>query len=121
MATTTTLVQPPALAEPIELHGLNSAGEPSSGGRPLGPLPSKHDAAVDDTKDQQVSIESGSPPPDAHGEVERWNYPRGNVPRLGFVFLCFIIAGMNDGAVGVCFPLLLLRNVIEADNTCSRR
>lgn len=34
-------------------------------------------------------------------ELQKWNYPKGNVPRLGFAFLSFIIAGMNDAAVGV--------------------
>lgn len=41
------------------------------------------------------------PPLHAHGEVERWNKPRGNIGRLGFAFLSFIIAGMNDAAIGV--------------------
>ena len=44
---------------------------------------------------------SGDPPPNAQKEVERWNRPRGNLGRLGFAFLSFIIAGMNDAAVGV--------------------
>ncbi|ROT42674.1 MFS general substrate transporter [Sodiomyces alkalinus F11] len=53
----------------------------------------------------------GRPCPDkrrrpAHGEVERWNYPRGNVLRLAFAFLTFIIAGMNDAAVGALIPYL---------------
>lgn len=43
----------------------------------------------------------GEPPADAHSQVERWNYPRSNVFKLGFAFLSFVIAGMNDGAVGV--------------------
>ncbi|KAM5515495.1 major facilitator superfamily transporter [Fusarium oxysporum f. sp. phaseoli] len=34
-------------------------------------------------------------------ELQKWNYPKGIVPRLGFAFLSFIIAGMNDAAVGV--------------------
>ncbi|EWZ81103.1 hypothetical protein FOWG_15088 [Fusarium oxysporum f. sp. lycopersici MN25] len=37
-------------------------------------------------------------------ELQKWNYPKGNVPRLGFAFLSFIIAGMNDAAVGALVP-----------------
>lgn len=43
----------------------------------------------------------GGPPADAQGPVERWNYPRSNLIKLGFSFFSFIVAGMNDGAVGV--------------------
>ncbi|TVY79934.1 Bypass of stop codon protein 6 [Fusarium oxysporum f. sp. cubense] len=39
-------------------------------------------------------------------ELQKWNYPKGNVPRLGFAFLSFIIAGMNDAAVGALVPYL---------------
>lgn len=44
-----------------------------------------------------------SPPPGhaTHHELQRWNKPRGNVPRLAFAFLSFVIAGMNDAAIGV--------------------
>ena len=41
------------------------------------------------------------PPANAHIPVQRWNHPRGNVWRLAFAFLSFIIAGMNDAAIGV--------------------
>lgn len=46
------------------------------------------------------------PPPTATAAVQRWNSPRGNVPRLGFAFFSFIIAGMNDAAVGALLPSL---------------
>ncbi|KAJ4243468.1 hypothetical protein NW762_014799 [Fusarium torreyae] len=46
------------------------------------------------------------PPPHAQSQAQRWNYPRGNVPKLGFAFLSFIIAGMNDAAVGALIPSL---------------
>lgn len=51
----------------------------------------------------QPAVESArdEPPPNAQTQVERWNYPKGNVAKLGFAFLSFIIAGMNDAAVGV--------------------
>lgn len=53
---------------------------------------------------QRPVLNSGDdvPPPHAQAEVERWNYPKKNVGKLGFAFLSFIIAGMNDAAVGVC-------------------
>jgi hypothetical protein len=41
------------------------------------------------------------PPTDAHPVVQRWNEPKGNIPRLGFAFFSFIVTGLNDGAVGV--------------------
>lgn len=40
----------------------------------------------------------------AETAVERWNMPKGNIVRLAFVFLAFIIAGLNDGAVGALLP-----------------
>lgn len=42
-----------------------------------------------------------APPEDARSQVERWNYPRSNIVKLGFAFLAFMIVGMNDAAVGV--------------------
>ena len=47
------------------------------------------------------TVQDDDPPPNAHGQIERWNYPKGNIWRLAFAFLSFIIAGMNDAAVGV--------------------
>lgn len=41
------------------------------------------------------------PPLNAQTQLERWNYPKGNSSKLGFAFLTFIVAGMNDAAVGV--------------------
>ena len=64
------------------------------------------DSAATETAD------SGDPPPHAQKEVERWNRPRGNMGRLGFAFLSFIIAGMNDAAVGVW--LLVSPTVVKA-------
>ncbi|KPA38010.1 major facilitator superfamily transporter [Fusarium langsethiae] len=46
------------------------------------------------------------PPPYAQTQAQRWNYPRGNMPKLGFAFLSFIIAGMNDAAIGALIPYL---------------
>ncbi|PHH90139.1 hypothetical protein CDD83_4421 [Cordyceps sp. RAO-2017] len=42
----------------------------------------------------------------AQRPAERWNEPRANVGRLAFAFVSFIIAGMNDAAVGALIPYL---------------
>lgn len=47
---------------------------------------------------QGVDIAS---PPNAHAEIERWNWPKANAGRLVFACISFAIAGMNDAAVGV--------------------
>jgi MFS family permease len=46
------------------------------------------------------------PPPSATTTVQRWNHPKGNIPRLGFAFFSFVIAGMNDAAIGALIPSL---------------
>ena len=56
--------------------------------------------------DAETAAPDVFPPADAHGEIERWNYPRSNVYKMGFSFFSFIITGMNDGAVGVRNPNL---------------
>lgn len=38
--------------------------------------------------------------------LQHWNQPRSNIPRLGFAFFSFIIAGMNDAAIGALLPYL---------------
>lgn len=38
--------------------------------------------------------------------AQRWNQPSGNIPRLGFAFMSFMIAGMNDAVVGALIPYL---------------
>lgn len=55
----------------------------------------------DALEEQPRVVPDDVPPPYAQGEAQRWNYPRGNMMKLGFAFLSFIIAGMNDAAVGV--------------------
>ncbi|KAH7327796.1 major facilitator superfamily domain-containing protein [Stachybotrys elegans] len=85
MSTTTTLVSP-TVPQPVEL-------------RPLS-------AKLDAPEEHQSVPSAETPPVDAQGETERWNFPRINVPRLAFVFLSFMLAGMNDGAVGALIPSL---------------
>ncbi|KAF9869851.1 major facilitator superfamily transporter [Colletotrichum karsti] len=86
--------------EAVELARLSS-----SHGRPLGDISPKKDGPEEH---QSTDSKGGGtePPENAHGEVERWNSPKGNMGRLGFAFVSFIIAGMNDAAVGALIPYL---------------
>ncbi|KPM44537.1 hypothetical protein AK830_g1999 [Neonectria ditissima] len=63
---------------------------------------------LSETHDQPAveSARDDEPPPNAQTQLERWNYPKGNVAKLGFAFLSFVIAGMNDAAVGALIPYL---------------
>ena len=55
-----------------------------------------------DSSEEEDDIGNDVPPPATAQPVQqRWNKPRTNVGRLAFAFLSFIIAGMNDAAVGV--------------------
>lgn len=59
----------------------------------------------DGSKEHHPSTDSKgddvTPPPNAHVEIERWNWPKANASRLVFACISFAIAGMNDAAVGV--------------------
>ncbi|KAM0347380.1 hypothetical protein ACHAPU_004900 [Fusarium lateritium] len=62
---------------------------------------------VRDGKDALQDVQPDHvPPPYAQTQAQRWNHPRGNIMKLGFAFLSFIIAGMNDAAVGALIPYL---------------
>lgn len=67
-------------------------------------LPSADNQKVDDRAPEVGVVDGGddAAPENAQRQAERWNSPKGNVPRLAFVFVAFIIMGMNDAAVGVC-------------------
>lgn len=88
----------------------------NQGGKRLG----DDSRAVNGDSDDAGVLETGSepPPPHAQKEVEHWNKPKGNIGRLAFVFLSFIIAGMNDAAVGVR-PSVPMRTNMEALLTIS--
>jgi hypothetical protein len=59
----------------------------------------RRDSSSDEEDDD---IRNDVPPPaTAQSVVQAWNDPKGNIPRCGFAFFSFIIAGMNDAAVGV--------------------
>ncbi|KAM0270660.1 hypothetical protein ACHAQH_009343 [Verticillium albo-atrum] len=95
----------PLAAEGIELQRI---GTGQSMNKDIARVDSKSQDARRDSSEEAGDVDGSSPPPGhvAHGEVQRWNYPRGNVSKLGFAFLSFIIAGMNDAAVGALIPYL---------------
>lgn len=72
-----------------------------------------------DPKGEGLTTDGDDTPPHAQGEAERWNKPNGNLGRLGFAFWSFIIAGMNDAAVGV--SLLYYLYILNILLTCTRR
>jgi hypothetical protein len=94
----TATIAPDAPAIELENQGSSSSGKRFADDH----LESK---PVNGDSDDAGVLETGSepPPPHAQKEVEHWNKPKGNMGRLAFVFLSFIIAGMNDAAVGVRF------------------
>lgn len=55
---------------------------------------------------RNLSSNSLPPPTTAVNVVERWNYPRSNIPKVGACFWAFIVMGANDGAYGVSGALL---------------
>lgn len=71
-----------------EVHELRGISPEKNG-------PKEHHQSTDS---KGVDIAS---PPNIHVEIERWNSPKANSGRLVFAFISFIIAGMNDAAVGV--------------------
>lgn len=102
MSQTVTATHSPAHTFPapgvFELHTLGGTGSSRTG--------RKADSA---SFQEEGLVSPGSqnggdsaPPPDAQNVVERWNYPRGNIGKMAFAFVSFIVAGMNDAAIGVC-------------------
>lgn len=98
-----------AEAAPIELGCVNSSQSPrlQENHADLGP----NTVAGGNSGDSADAGAEGSDeaPPNAQSQAERWNRPKGNIGRLAFAFLSFIIAGMNDAAVGVCPSSVLER------------
>ncbi len=117
MVTTTTLTD---TAAAIELGTIYPKPAALRGGRNLDDLDSSSGAderrrRVGGGVDGGESGEDGdaAAPEHAQGEVERWNYPRNNVPRLAFVFISFMVMGMNDAAIGVGFYSLCGRGFLS--------
>ncbi|KAI1615680.1 MFS transporter [Exophiala viscosa] len=58
-------------------------------------------------EEENVHHEAAAVPPDnAQPVTQRWNRPRGNIPRLVFASWSFVIAGLNDAATGALIPYL---------------
>ncbi|KAM0566893.1 hypothetical protein ACHAP6_005540 [Verticillium nonalfalfae] len=95
----------PMAAEGIELQRL---GTGQSVGKDMTRVGSAPQDPRRNSSEEVGDADGTGPPPGhvAHGEVQRWNHPRGNVPKLAFAFLSFIIAGLNDAAVGALIPYL---------------
>ncbi|KAI1763868.1 MFS general substrate transporter [Hypoxylon sp. FL1150] len=68
---------------------------------------------------RQTSMENGSgidasdqdrsplPPPSISTDiVQRWNYPRKNIPRVAACFWSFVVMGANDAAYGALIPYI---------------
>jgi hypothetical protein len=68
-----------------------------------GILPNKNGSKENHQSTDSKGVDVASPP-NAHIEIERWNWPKANAGRLVFACLSFAIAGMNDAAVGVRYP-----------------
>lgn len=102
MSSTITETQPTGV---FELRPLDSKGQPQPAVLPRQKLdgPEEHQSRTG----SPLGVLDGEPPAHAQAETERWNYPRKNIGKLGFAFLSFIIAGMNDAAVGVRPPISL--------------
>ncbi|KAH7121757.1 major facilitator superfamily domain-containing protein [Dactylonectria estremocensis] len=94
MATVTTTQNDTHISELDAIHL-----RPLSSGKALGEAAVHDHPAVEHGLGDESSLNDQS-------QVEKWNYPKGNSAKLGFAFLSFIIAGMNDGAVGALIPYL---------------
>lgn len=104
--TATTTIQPGHVSDGdgvFELSRFDSSSRNTSGR-----ILSSSDATRDFVALREESAQNSPPIPDdnvpptnAYTEVERWNYPRGNIAKIVFAFVSAMVAGMNDAAVGV--------------------
>ncbi len=72
--------------------------------------PSRPQESSSDEEDHVHVHDDVEPPTTAQAVAQRWNKPRANISKLGFAFWTFVIAGMNDGAVGVRSPCISRRS-----------
>lgn len=71
---------------------------------PASPTVASHDPETPvNTRDREALNESGDEPTSdaAEAALEKWNDPKVNACRFFVTLYCFIIMGMNDGAIGV--------------------
>lgn len=69
---------------------------------------SKEEGPASNHTSRNLSSNSLPPPTTAADVVERWNYPRSNIPKVGTCFWAFIVMGANDAAYGVSGALPFL-------------
>lgn len=80
---------------------LSYTGPRSASGHQSGSASNNNNGADSEERGAAIISDDPTPPPHASGAVETWRYPRGNLGRLGFACVSALVAGMNDGAVGV--------------------
>ncbi|EGX96508.1 Major facilitator superfamily transporter [Cordyceps militaris CM01] len=86
------------------------------------PSPPDHNVVSTSLQEQGLvssasqDVGGSAPPPDAQSVVERWNYPRDNIGKMAFAFVSFIVAGMNDGAIGPLLPYVSRREPFLGGN-----
>lgn len=82
--------------------GQDAKGDPSIPANGLSRQASSRHSRV--TFDQDTS---SLPPPNMVTEtVQRWNYPRKNIPRIMSCFWSFVVMGANDAAYGPLIPYI---------------
>jgi hypothetical protein len=96
----------------MEMEPIRLAPSPKSPGLASSTLPSEltrhHEStsAAAATAPSAPTDDDELPPPSiATSMVQRWNYPRRNVPKVAACFWSFVVMGANDAAYGVsiCF------------------
>ncbi|KAI1387180.1 MFS general substrate transporter [Hypoxylon trugodes] len=69
--------------------------------------PSRRTSSKDEENVAPEQDTSPLPPPSiASDVVQRWNYPRKNIPRVASCFWSFIVMGSNDAAYGPLIPYI---------------
>ncbi|KAI8964506.1 MFS general substrate transporter [Daldinia sp. FL1419] len=68
---------------------------------------SSHQASIKDGESTPRQDTSSLPPPSTTTDVvQRWNYPRKNIPRVASCFWSFVVMGSNDAAYGPLIPYI---------------
>ncbi|KAK6199138.1 hypothetical protein LQW54_010057 [Pestalotiopsis sp. IQ-011] len=90
----------------IEMEPIRLAPSPKSTGLTSSPLPrelmGQHEATGLTPVSAPADEDDELPPPStATSTVQRWNYPRSNIPKVGACFWSFAVMGANDAAYGI--------------------
>lgn len=65
--------------------------------------PSRRTSSNDGDTTPRQDTSSLPPPSTTTDVVQRWNYPRKNIPRVASCFWSFVVMGANDAAYGVSY------------------